>query len=326
MTLVRLLSALLLVVTAFACNDATLTATTTPPPGPDDKGDPEDAGSETVAHTSDSGASRSDGGSPSGGSVRIMAANISSGTNSNYDAGEGIRIFKGLHPDVVLIQEFNYKTNSSADIEAFVAETFGPDFAYYREDGLKIPNGVISRYPILTSGRWTDPRVADRGFAYAKIDIPGPHDLWAVSVHLLTSSSTARAPEATALVAELDNVVGADDYVVIGGDFNTKVRDEPCITTLGKVVDVTAGLPVDQQDNDFTNEPRTAPYDWVLASASLGAFQVPTVIGSKAFPHGLVFDSRVYTPLSDIAPVMLSDSSAEGMQHMPVVKDFAFEQ
>jgi hypothetical protein len=35
-----------------------------------------------------------------------------------------------------------------------------------------------------------------------------------------------------------------------------------------------------------------------------------------------VFDSRVYTPLEDVAPVLRADSQATNMQHMPVVKDF----
>jgi len=37
-----------------------------------------------------------------------------------------------------------------------------------------------------------------------------------------------------------------------------------------------------------------------------------------------VFDSRVYTPLSDVAPVLSTDSAATNMQHMAVVRDFAF--
>src|ERR1039457_6849019 len=48
------------------------------------------------------------------------------------------------------------------------------------------------------------------------------------------------------------------------------------------------------------------------------------VFPSNTFPNGLVFDSRVYTPLSDVPPVQFSDSgSLNGMQHMAVVKDFA---
>ena len=44
------------------------------------------------------------------------------------------------------------------------------------------------------------------------------------------------------------------------------------------------------------------------------------VFASHSFPKGLVFDSRVYTPLSDVAPVLQLDSG--NAQHMAVVKDF----
>jgi hypothetical protein len=46
------------------------------------------------------------------------------------------------------------------------------------------------------------------------------------------------------------------------------------------------------------------------------------VIGAASFFGGLVFDSRVYTPLADVAPILLGDSAVSGMQHMPVVRDF----
>jgi hypothetical protein len=35
-----------------------------------------------------------------------------------------------------------------------------------------------------------------------------------------------------------------------------------------------------------------------------------------------VLDSRVYTPLSEIAPVQADDSASTNMQHMGVVRDF----
>ena len=101
-------------------------------------------------------------------------------------------MFQGLDPDIALVQELNYKTNSEDDIQAFVATAFGPEFHLFRESDKPIPNGIVSRWPILASGAWTDPYVVDRSFAYAKIDVPGPRPLWAVSVHLLTSGATAR--------------------------------------------------------------------------------------------------------------------------------------
>lgn len=254
--------------------------------------------------------------------LRVMAANTTSGNNQSYDPGEGLRIFQGLKPDVALIQEFNYGDNGDKTIRGFVDDAFGPSFAYYRETGAQIPNGVASRYPILASGTWTDPKVSNRGFAWARIDIPGSTDLWAVSIHLLTSSAANRDAEAVAIVAEVKKNVPSADYVVIGGDLNTGTRTEACLTTLGQVVSTAAPYPADNNGKDFTSGPRSKPHDWVMPSPNLRSLATPVVIGAQSFMNGLVFDSRVYTPLTDVAPVMMGDSAASNMQHMAVIEDF----
>lgn len=59
-----------------------------------------------------------------------------------------------------------------------------------------------------------------------------------------------------------------------------------------------------------------------MNDADLEAKRVPVVIGARSFPAGLVFDTRVYSPLSDVAPARQSDSGASAMQHMAVIKAF----
>jgi endonuclease/exonuclease/phosphatase family metal-dependent hydrolase len=253
-----------------------------------------------------------------------MAANTSSGNNQSYDPGDGARLFQGLKPDVALIQEFNIGDNSPAAVRAFVDTNFGTAFSYYRETG-QIPNGIISRYPIAASGSWTDPRVGNRAFAWAKLAIPGSHPLWAVSLHLLTTSSANRASEATALVDQIKATIPAADYLVIGGDLNTGSRTEPCMGTLSALVGTAAPYPDDGHGNANTSGNRSKPHDWVMVDADLAPHQVPTRIGAQSFPSGIVFDSRVYTPLSDVAPIEPSDSASSNMQHMPVVKDFLLD-
>lgn len=252
-----------------------------------------------------------------------MAANITSGNYQSYDPGEGTRIFQGLDPDLVMIQEFNYGDNSSTAIRNWVTSTFGSSFSYYREAGADIPNGVISRYPIIASGEWDDPYVSNRDFAWARIDIPGSKDLWAISLHLLTSSSTSRNNEAVSLKSFINTYVPAGDYLAIAGDLNTASRTETAITTLSSVVVTAAPYPVDNLGNSNTNSSRSKPYDWVLVDTDLEAVEVPVAIGSYQFQNGLVFDSRVYTPLADVAPVLYGDSGATNMQHMAVVRDFS---
>lgn len=263
-------------------------------------------------------------GSPADGTtgtrVRVMAANLTSGTQQTYGA-PAIDIFQGLRPDVVLIQEFKV---ASGDLRGFVDTAFGTDFAYYVEPRTGgIPNGVVSRYPIVESGVWADASTPDRAFAYARIDVPGSIDLWAVSVHLLTTGATDRATEATALLGYVQAGVPAGDYLVVGGDFNTDTVDEPALATLSAAVVTASPYPADQSGNTDSSINRNHPHDWVLAGPGLDAREEPVSIGSGSFPAGLVFDSRVFTPLSDVPPVVVTDSGASGMQHMAVLRDFA---
>ncbi|WP_244224827.1 lamin tail domain-containing protein [Corallococcus sicarius] len=254
--------------------------------------------------------------------LRLMAANLTSGTGQDYNPGHGIRIFQGTDADVVMIQEFNYLTDSAADLRTFVNTAFGTGFSYYREAGAQIPNGIISRYPIIAAGEWDDTQVSNRDFSWARIDIPGPKDLWAVSVHLLTTGSSVRNTEATNLVRFINTNVPAGDFLVIGGDFNTGSRSEACFSTFSQVVSTASPYPADRNGNTNTNAGRNSPYDHVLVDSDLRAYQTSVVMGSSTFANGLVVDTRVYSPLSDISPALSGDSGASGMQHMGVIKDF----
>lgn len=254
--------------------------------------------------------------------LRIMAANTTSGRFQSYDPGEGTRIFQGLQPDIVLIQEFNIGDNSTGDIEEWIDTTFGEEFAYYREYDAQIPNGIISRYPILDSGEWDDPAVSNRDFAWAKIDVPREQDLWAVSVHFLTRSDSTRNIQANALVDFIQDNIPDEDLLVVGGDLNTRNITEEALQTLRAVVNTRPPYPVDQAGDGDTNSSRRRPYDWIFADVDLETYKTPVVIGNNSFPNGLVFDSRIYSPLSDVTPIQQSDSDAQNMQHMAVVKDF----
>ena len=104
-----------------------------------DAGSPGDAG--TDGGTSTDGGT--DGGTtpPAPTLIRLMAANISSGNGQSYDPGEGIRIFQGTHPDVVIIQEFNYGGNSNAAIRGFVDTAFGPNSTTTARAARRSPTG-----------------------------------------------------------------------------------------------------------------------------------------------------------------------------------------
>ncbi|MEO7329156.1 MAG: endonuclease/exonuclease/phosphatase family protein [Minicystis sp.] len=274
--------------------------------------------------TSSSGGGGAGGVGPSGTRVRIVAANLTSGNVQSYDPGEGIRILQGLHADVILLQEMNYVLNTEQDLRDLVDQICGMDCDFVRGGG-QIPNAVVSRYPLLDAGTWPDPKANNRDFAWARVDVPGATDLWAVSVHLLTSSESERDQEAAMLVQQFNDVVSDLDYLVLGGDFNTHVRDEPALGTLSARLSIAPPYPADNDGNDNTNGVRTKPYDWVLPSPALRDLEVPVLIGDSQFDTGLVVDTRVYSPLDEISPAKDGDSGASNMQHMAVVRDFAFE-
>ena len=256
--------------------------------------------------------------------LRMMAANTTSGNAQSYEE-PGKRIFQGLKPDIVMIQEFQVANNTSTSVlRSWVDETFGAHYSFFCENYSGIPNGVISRWPILQSGSWDDTTIGDRGFAWAQIDIPGEKNLWVISVHLKASSDSAsqRQSQAQQLVAYIQANVPANDYLMVGGDCNTYSYSEACLATLGSVVDVSDPRPVDERGDPDTNAGRSSPYDWVMAEPELDALEVPVTIGTLSFPTGLVFDSRVFSNLSLVSPVQSGDSGVSGMQHMAVVRSF----
>jgi endonuclease/exonuclease/phosphatase family metal-dependent hydrolase len=264
--------------------------------------------------------------------LRIVSANLSSGNRQSYDNGEGARILKGLKADIVLIQEFNYGSNSKEDLQKFVESACGKECQFYRENEASddIPNGVISRFPILEAGEWEDLGMPNRDFAWARIDLPGDRDLWAISVHLSSKKANVRVDEATTLVEKIA-ALPARDYVVLGGDFNIAARNDAVIQTLAPQVSERAA-PVTSSGATTTNMNGKKNYDWVLNDSDLEAFRAPTefltsrdelqTIGQNVFPTGLVFDCSEFPTFDRAAPAEPTDCRAPGMQHLAVVKDY----
>lgn len=250
------------------------------------------------------------------GCLRVVAANLSSGRYQNYDAGHGLRILQGIRGDVILLQEFSYFRSDAADLASFARQACGEECTAVRGTGY-IPNGIVSRFPIIEWGQWEDTSTDTREHLWARIDIPGDTDLWVVSVHWLTSGDTARAIEAAEIVTAT-SVVPRGDLLVVGGDFNTGANG---MGSLSEIVNVSA-RPTDQTGNPLTNGPRSRALDGVFVSDNLHRLEVPVRIGAQRHEGGLVVDTRVYTPIEDLAPAMRDDSSAFQMQHMAVVRDF----
>lgn len=281
--------------------------------------------------------------------IRLMCANLTAGNNQNYNVpsgdvapGPGIRIMQGAQPDIVMVQEFRYGADNAAAMQDMTNQVLGNGAYFHREiidSSGDLPNGIMSRYPILATGEWQDSRLTNRDYAWARIDIPGPKDLWAISVHISTNA-TNRPIEGAEIVSNVMNMIPAGDYVVLGGDLNTDDVMEPVFTTFAQVFSISP-QPTDQFGNPGTNtnrlitlpdgglDPmRNKPYDWVMPSPNLAALEVPVFItdgvNTLNQPHGLIIDTRVYDAgnIGLLSPALLGDSAALNMQHMGVIRDF----
>ena len=254
----------------------------------------------------------------------IMAANLSEQT-AECDTVYGsaaTRIFQGLKPDIVGIQEWNV-TNAGGR-RAFVDAAFGTNFSFYAEPALScaMPNGIISRWPILQSGYWVDNEVGNRNFAWAVVDIPGDTDLRVVSVHLKAGSTAddilKRENQARALTNYFA-VVPTNQYIALVGDLNIGSASEAAITILGARLS-DASKPVDRFGNRNTNIPQNRRYDYVLPDARLQLAHRTLTVDGLDFPDGLVFQSGQWSPPP--APIQSADSTAPNIQHLAVLKAF----
>lgn len=272
-------------------------------------------------------------------SFRAMAANISTGNNQSYDPGHGIRIFKAVKPDIVMIQEFRYGRNNDDDINSMVSSTFGPEYFYSRGryvDSSWIPNGIISRFPIIESGYWKSNLANNRDWDWAILDIPGNKELLVVSLHLLTEKN---AQEIGPLTREIENKIADDKkknleyYVMVGGDFNSSTVLNGK-TDLKRVVYTSfsnnGSRPKDQDGDTTTNATRGKTLDVLLVDKELQQKEIPAKIGRHSYNNGHVFDSRVYDKLGelgDVTPVQADDCKGGKPiynQHMAVIRDFEF--
>jgi len=255
-------------------------------------------------------------------SVTVMAANLTSGRRQQYRE-PGKRLMRGLMPDVVGIQEF--RMTNGITRRAFVDEVFGAQYEYVVEADAPLPCGIISRWPIRSWGVWEDPGVGNRNFVWAIIDIPGSdRHLQAVSAHFLaTGSATDRRRQAERLKSYIREYFDPEHYVVIAADLNTRWRGEMAMGVLDGVV-TDGRRPADQAGNENTNRRRNRPYDYVLPCRRLDARHHPHVLGTQVFTKGLVFDSRLWEDPPH--PIRRDDSGAKEMQHMPVIKTFAFPE
>jgi len=270
-----------------------------------------------------------------GESLTICTTNIMA---FNYRYGDpAARIFQGLGPDIVSVQEFSVQSTYSG-VREWVDTAFGADFDYYIEDA-GAANGIISRWTILTAGTWEDVghETLGRNFPWAVIDIPGDKDLQIVSVHLKAGNTTSdrliREDQAEQLKNYMQSEFDlANHYAVIAGDINAFSRltsSEPCLAVFETFLNFNTYIPMDRDGNSNTNstEPRTYPYDWIMPNALLDDQTITTNVGQaytsfQTFTAGHVFDDHVFVPLDAVPPIQYDDLYFAGITHKPVTKTY----
>ncbi len=266
--------------------------------------------------------------------LTIMAANLAeqfSACDSEYGAAAA-RIFRGLAPDIVAVQE--WVVSHPDGLRGFVDENFGVEYDYFIEQesffsgstDCSIPNGIISRWPILEAGEW-DNGVGGRDFVWAKIDISASRALYVISAHFKAggdaSDISTREQQARSLTNLVARNIAPTNFIAVCGDFNLQSRSENTLSILTQAFS-DRYQPVDQAGDPDTNEPRTKPYDLILPNATLDARHATIRIGGEEFPDGMVFDSWLWA--SPPAPILPGDSHVEGVQHMAVMKSFIFQE
>lgn len=266
--------------------------------------------------------------------LRIVAANLTSENFQNYDPGHGIRIMQGLAADLILVQEMGYLSRSDADYKSFAMMLVGTEYYSLDSTAFQLPNGVVSRWPILESGWLDDPTLSNRELFWAIIDLPGPKDLFVFSVHLHTEPVADQVIAAEVIVDAVTAHKAANPgkyYYIVGGDFN----GETSVSSAGFGADdtfcISDPFPVDDNGNRYTNSPRNNHYDWILTDCDMSLKRVSTQYDSREgndpleYPTGHVFDTRLYTQevLDEyFFPALTTDSAAFQMQHMAVIKDY----
>ncbi|MDP8235227.1 MAG: hypothetical protein P9M08_02480 [Candidatus Erginobacter occultus] len=282
------------------------------------------------------------------GIFRVAAADLKIATQNvskigTFAGNQSIRIFQGLAPDIVLIQEWGL---SEGTYRGYVDQAFGADFSVVA--GLANPydswcqnNGVISRWSFQSTGYWADPN-GGGDFVWAQIDLPGETDLLAVSVHLKADAGeeSVRLQQAQGIKTYIEDYIAGQSftgYVVVGGDLNAEQQYEWCMQTFATFLKPWTYRPQDRLGNEETNQSRTKPYDWILPNQLLDDHQSTLIIGAESYGYqdGIVFDSHVFSrsapgptpgpadPLWNLPPVLYGDSWSTVMDHMAVMKSFS---
>lgn len=257
---------------------------------------------------------------------RVVAANLNT-TQAEGTTAAGQRLLQGLKPDIVLVQGFYAGEIGNP---AFVRQTF-PEWTtpyLYMVANTAPQNGILTRFPILNFERGAIDHTFDfsRAAGWARLRLPNDVSLLAFSI-ALSESAQERVFEVESLLPEIRLVQARfpGSYTLIGGVTGADSLDDPTIARLAEVADLLAPAANDGSTSataTLTNVLRTRQMNAILPAPELVEYQRDTIVGAQFFPTGLVFDSRFYSPLADVAPIQPGDSASGRIEELLVVRDF----
>lgn len=177
-----------------------------------------------------------------GATLKVMTYNIHH-ANPPSKAREGLidvdaiaAVIKTQNPDLVGLQELDHNTKRSGNIDeaALIGQKTGMHYQFFRAidyNGGEYGLAILSRYPILTSGKIDLPQVIKgeaRILAYITINIPGKGKITFADTHLdAQHTDSNRVAQARRIADELGKRVGP---VILTGDLNCDALKEPvCI-------------------------------------------------------------------------------------------------
>lgn len=164
--------------------------------------------------------------------VKIMSFNVArSGEYAQYSVVPFAELIRQYQPDVVALQEVDYKVNRSKNMD-FATElaaalgmfpVFGKAISY---QGGEYGVAILSKYPLSSIHTYALPTPVgtkeERAVIIAEIEFPSGMNLKFASTHLDHSSDAVRS----AMVDALNNFLLKDDTpTVVGGDFNAEPNE-----------------------------------------------------------------------------------------------------
>lgn len=202
--------------------------------------------------------------------IKVLAFNVFGGrtTQLDFNLDAVAKVIKDAEPDLVALQEVDYKVNRSSKID--LATELGwrtkmaPMFAramYY--DGGEYGVGVLSRFSFLSSRNLPLPGIEGqepRTSVEVLVELPTGDTIAFVSTHLSHEAQPGRELQAT----EINRLFSNNKYpTILAGDLNSKPGSTP-INILEEVWEST----YDKSNPEFTHpsdNPR-AKIDYVMFS------------------------------------------------------------